>query len=45
MINQNLKIIKESSPFPCVKIQDFLEDKFFKELELNFIKKLRKKFL
>lgn len=38
MINQNLKVTKESSPFPYVKIQDFLEDKFFKELELNFPK-------
>lgn len=38
MINQNLKITKEIFPFPYVKIQDFLEDKFFEELESNFPK-------
>ena len=38
MINKNFKLIKESFPFPYVKIQDFLENNFFKQLESNFPK-------
>lgn len=38
MINRDLKLVKESFPFPYIKIQDFLESKFFEELESNFPK-------
>ena len=38
MINKNCKIQKFKYPFPYIKIQDFLDKDFYKNLEISFPK-------